>query len=47
MQDDYDPPPGQPDPPLGEQATPSIGWILSIVLLAGAAAYVAYYLGWI
>jgi hypothetical protein len=47
MEDDFDPPPGQPDPPFGEEATSPIGWILSGVFLAGVVGLVAHYLGWL
>jgi hypothetical protein len=46
MEMEYDPPPGQPDPPLTEQPSTHFGWIIGLLLLAAIVGYVAHYLGW-
>jgi hypothetical protein len=47
MDAEYDPPPGQPSPPAGEEATAPIGWIMTALLAVAVVAYVAHYLGWL
>jgi hypothetical protein len=43
----YDPPPGDPSPPLVEQSPGGLGWILGSLLVAGVVAYFAHFLGWL
>jgi hypothetical protein len=47
METDFDPPLGQPNPPLTERASAPIGWILGVMLVVGVIGYVAHYLGWL
>jgi len=42
-----DPPPGHPDPPPEQQPTSAIGLILTLLLVAAVAAFIAHYLGWL
>jgi hypothetical protein len=47
MEFDPDPPPGHPDPPPEQRPTAPISFILSLLLVAAIAAFIAHYLGWL